>query len=250
MFCNKCGTMNADNSQFCRSCGHEMGTALTSQPSPQQSVSPVVAPLPPPQTSGKAIASLILGFLSFLLPAAIVAVILGHVSRSEIKRSNGRLHGDGLALTGLIFGYMGIAVIPILIMAAIAIPNLLRSRIAANEASAVGSLRTINTAQRAYANEYSKNGFACNLNKLGTFGKPPSPENAGYIDDRLALGEKSGYRFELSCGSEPSTYVVVAYPMTANQTGMRAFCSNQTGVISYSKVGTAESCLSEGEPLQ
>ena len=228
-----------------------MGTAHgVPQPSPQQAAYPVVAPLPPPQTSGKAIASLILGFLSFLFPAAIVAVILGHVSRSEIKRSNGRLQGDGLALTGLIFGYMGVAIIPVLIIAAIAIPNLLRARIAANEASAVGSLRTINTAQRAYATEYSSVGYACNLNKLGTFGKPSSPENAGYIDDRLALGEKSGYRFELACGSEPSSYVVVAYPMTANQTGMRAFCTNQTGLISYSRNGTAESCLREGEPLQ
>ncbi len=250
MFCNKCGTMNADNSQFCRSCGHEMGTAVTSQALPQQTGSVPAAPLPPPETSGKAIASLILGFLSFIFPAAIVAIILGHISRSEIKKSEGRLQGSGLALTGLIFGYLGVAVIPFLIVAAIAIPNLLRARIAANEASAVASLRTINTAQSAYANEYSKEGFACSLNKLGTFGKPASPENAGYIDDRLALGEKNGYRFELSCGADPSTYVVVAYPMTADQSGVRAFCTNQSGVISYSKGGTAESCLRDGEPLQ
>lgn len=86
-------------------------------------------------TSGKAIASLICGIFFFILPAAIVAVILGHLSCSEIGKSLGRIRGRGLALAGLILGYFGVAFIPfILIIAAIAIPNLLRARIAANEA--------------------------------------------------------------------------------------------------------------------
>jgi type II secretory pathway pseudopilin PulG len=155
-----------------------------------------------------------------------------------------------MALTGLIFGYLGITFIPFLIIAAIAIPNLLRSRIAANEASAVGSLRTINTAELAYANEYQKVGFACDLTKLGTFGKSASPDNAGFIGDNLARGTKSGYRFELTCDTDPSKYTAVAYPMTEGQSGVRSFCTNQTGVISYSKTGSAESCLREGDPLQ
>jgi type II secretory pathway pseudopilin PulG len=239
--------MNADNSQFCRSCGHEMGTAL---PAPDPAAQTAVAeyPPPPPRTSGKAIASLIFGFFSLLLPAAIVAIILGHISHSEIRKSNGRITGNGLAIGGLVLGYLGVAMIPILIIAAIAIPNLLRSRIAANEASAVGSLRTINTAERAYQGNYPNAGFACDLSKLA--GDGSSPDHAGFIDNVLATGHKSGYRFELSCDSDPSTYIVVAYPITANQSGTRAFCTNQTGIISYSKEGTAEACLRGGEPLQ
>jgi hypothetical protein len=89
---------------------------------------------------------LILGFLSFLIPSAIAAIILGRVSRSEIRKSQGRLQGDGIALAGLIMGYMGITAIPVLIIAAIAIPSLLRARLAANEASAVASIQRLNIA--------------------------------------------------------------------------------------------------------
>src|SRR5437879_12596996 len=90
-----------------------------------------------------AIASLICCILFFFLPSAIVAIIMGHLSLSDIRRSAGRLGGRGMAIAGLVLGYTGLAIIPVLIIAAIAIPNLLRARMAANEASAVGSLRTI-----------------------------------------------------------------------------------------------------------
>lgn len=73
-----------------------------------------------------------------------------------------------MAITGLVLGYLGIAVIPLkLIIAAIAIPNLLRARIAANEASAVATLRSINSAQVAYQATYPAVGFARDLPSLG-----------------------------------------------------------------------------------
>jgi hypothetical protein len=87
----------------------------------------------------------------------IPAVILGHLSRSAIRQSMGRLKGEGMALAGLITGYISIAVIPILILMAIAIPSLLRSRQAANESAAIASLRTINSAEaelKSTAGEY------------------------------------------------------------------------------------------------
>ena len=228
MICNKCGTMNGDLSQFCSSCAQPLEA--------------------PSGTSGKAVASLVLGFFSFIFPAAIAAVVLGHISRTDIRNSGGRLKGEGMALTGLIFGYMGVAIIPVLIIAAIAIPNLLRSRIAANEASAVGSLRMINTAESAYQGKYPNVGFACELSKLG--GDGSSAEHAGLIDSTLTGGQKYGYRFELSCDNDPDKYNVVAFPVAANSSGQRSFCTNQTGIISYSKTGTAEACLESGEPLQ
>jgi len=91
------------------------------------------------ESSGKATASMVCGILFFLWPfTAVAAVILGHIALSEIKKSAGRLAGRGMAMVGLILGYIGVAFVPcILIIAAIAIPNLLRSRMAVNEASAV-----------------------------------------------------------------------------------------------------------------
>src|ERR1043165_9589779 len=83
-----------------------------------------------------------------------------------------------------------IVVAIILIIAAIAIPNLLRSRIAANEASAVGSLRTLNTAEVTYNSTYPNVGFACTLAAMGAGG---SATGAGLIDAVLASGTKSGY---------------------------------------------------------
>jgi len=95
-----------------------------------------------------AIASLIFGFFFVFFPLSIPAIVFGHIALSQIKRSAGRLGGRGLAIAGLVMGYLGIAMIPlILIIAAIAIPNLLRARIAANEASAATTVRSINTAQ-------------------------------------------------------------------------------------------------------
>ena len=115
------------------------------------------------KTDDMAIVSLILGILSMLMFsifAGIPAVILGHKSRGRIKRSMGALTGDGIALAGLIMGYLSFLAIPfVLIIAAIAIPNLLRARIAANEASAIGSVRTINVAQVSYATNHQEEGF-------------------------------------------------------------------------------------------
>ena len=112
-------------------------------------------PVVPEKTSGLAIASLIFGLLFLFFPLSIVAIVFGHISLSQIKKSAGRLGGKGLAIAGLVLGYLGIAMIPlILIIAAIAIPNLLRARIAANEASAVSAVRRISAAQVTYQSQF------------------------------------------------------------------------------------------------
>ena len=78
----------------------------------------------------------------------------------------GRLQGDGLALTGLILGYISVCYfIPIIL--AIAIPNLLRARISANESAATSTVRTINTAQITYSTTYPEQGYARDLATLG-----------------------------------------------------------------------------------
>jgi len=131
-----------------------------------------------------------------------------------------------------------IVVAIILIIAAIAIPNLLRSRIAANEASAVGSVRTLNTAEVTFNTTYPTVGFTV-LANLGpvTGGGSPTSTAAGLIDANLAGGTKSGYTFTLNpvvASSGPNTdYQSAAAPVTPGTTGQRYFCSDSSGVIQY-----------------
>jgi len=129
-----------------------------------------------------------------------------------------------------------IVVAIILIIAAIAIPNLLRSRMAANEASAVGSLRTLNTAEVAYSTTYSSIGFT-QLTSLG--GAAPctaaTSASACLVDNVLAASPntKSGYTFTVTPGTQTPavTYISTGYPQVLGQSGQRAFCSDQSGVI-------------------
>ncbi|HUJ95450.1 MAG TPA: DUF4190 domain-containing protein [Terriglobales bacterium] len=237
LLCSSCGRTLEDGSRFCEFCG-----AAVAAPAPSLPASAPGAA----QTSGKAIASLVVGFFFYILPAAIAGIILGHLSLSEIRKSAGRLKGEGLAIAGLVLGYLGIAGIPvILIVAAIAIPNLLRARIAANEASAVGQLRMLNAAEVAYLTAHPQAGFTCSLSDL-----------RGSIDARLASGQRSGYFFELSnCsagtpGGPNDKYQVVGYPVRYNQTGVRAFCSDESGVIKAEQSGSPRVCLESGSPLQ
>jgi len=134
-----------------------------------------------------------------------------------------------------------IVVAIILIIAAIAIPNLMRSRIAANEASAVGSLRTLNAAEITYNVTYPNVGFACSLATLGpaASGTSASSSTAGLIYSNLASGVKSGYDFTLlSSNCAPAnniktTYDYGAAPISAGVTGQRYFCTDLSGVIQY-----------------
>jgi type IV pilus assembly protein PilA len=141
-----------------------------------------------------------------------------------------------------------IVVAIILIIAAIAIPNLLRSRMAANEASAVGSIRTINTSEITYASTYPDVGFT-GLAALG--GTGGSATGAGLLDSVLGAvpSVKSGYSFVLTVDTTttPSTaYTVVGDPVSA-QTGTRHFFSDQSGVIRYNASGAATAA---SNPLQ
>jgi len=238
-FCKQCGSSIANEDQFCRKCG-----AQSSAVAAPAGVTPF-APATPAQTSGKAIASLVFGLLFFVPSAFVAAVIFGHLGLSEIKKSAGRLKGEGLAIAGLVLGYMWVVSIPIiLIIAAIAIPNLLRARMAANESSAVAAIRTINTAEVSYFG--SHNAYACSLSDLG---------GAQLLDSTLASGQKNGYVFEITTcapgpdGTANQMYQVVARPITANTTGIRSFCSDESNVIRTDPGGSGATCAERGQPL-
>jgi type IV pilus assembly protein PilA len=145
-----------------------------------------------------------------------------------------------------------IVVAIILIIAAISIPNLLRARIAANEAAAVAALRTLNTAQIFYDSSYPTVGFASTLASLsGTNCAPPGSSGACIIDTQLASGTKSGYKFTISAtsGSPNATYTFIAAPLSPNQTGVRYFCSFGDAVVRFSATALT-TCTTSNAPLQ
>ena len=132
-----------------------------------------------------------------------------------------------------------IVVAIILIIAAIAIPNLIKSKMAANEASAVGSIRTVNTGEVNYAASCPAIGFSASLVELNTGALCAG--GTGIIDPVLGAGTKSGYTFAYTPtkGGDGlyDTYVSAGTPSTVGTTGQRQFCSSQTGVIQYTLTG-------------
>jgi type IV pilus assembly protein PilA len=126
----------------------------------------------------------------------------------------------------------------ILVIAAIAVPNLMRARTAGNEASAVGSLRAINTASQAYLSFYPSVGFPpalTNMTDPGTNNAATST-SAGLLDTTVISGNKSGYALTYTAGTAVNG-IIPSYTTTANpntlQQGNRYFCSDNTAVLRY-----------------
>jgi len=245
--CPSCAHNLADFVEFCPYCA--AATASVRGPLIPQALSTGAPAVGRPENSGKALASLICGLAFFFWPLApIGAVLLGHLALAEIKRSAGRLTGRGMAIGGLVAGYLGMSVFPILIILAIAIPNLLRSRMVANEASAAGTLRTYNLALVRYAEQCPQQGYPATLASLG-----PAPSggdrcaHASLVDPLLGqeMPVKSGYRFFYTPESYDRAGRVVKYglgadPVTPNVTGTRHFFTDQSGVIRVSVQGGAD----------
>ena len=144
-----------------------------------------------------------------------------------------------------------IVVAIILIISAIAIPSYLRSRMQANEASAVGSVRMINTAAVTYSSTYVNVGFPVNMSDMG--GANPctaSSTTACLLEDTIAQGTKSGYSFTWAGdGQTPSVaYSLAATPLVVGSSGQRMFCTDQAGVIRYDASGAG--CSATSEPVQ
>ncbi|MGB9205887.1 MAG: prepilin-type N-terminal cleavage/methylation domain-containing protein [Terriglobales bacterium] len=144
-----------------------------------------------------------------------------------------------------------IVVAIILIIAAIAIPNLLRARIAANESSAASIVRTLNTAEVSYVTSYPSVGYSTSLTQLGAGGVTPcapTSATACLIDDTLATtggtAGKSGYLFvETGAtggggGTGNGTYVVTAAPTAPGSSGVNSFCSIEDAVVRKNSAGT------------
>ncbi|HEY6273199.1 MAG TPA: DUF4190 domain-containing protein [Terriglobales bacterium] len=276
MFCYRCGGSMPDTAKACPQCGAAVQQASQAGgQSPAPVGAPVsVSPQTPPrseayrgaqETDGKAIGSLILGILAMFplgLIAGIPAVVLGHLSRKSIRESMGRLTGDGMALAGLIMGYLSVAFLPIILIALIAIPSLNRSRMVANQSMAMSTIRTINMSQTMYQTNFNA-GYA---RDLATLGPGPSGKCVGQGSQEHAcllqgaLGNstctsgswciKNGYKFSITgvCGDQScSDFVVVAAPVAQGTTGTRSYCSTADAVIRFHRgvevPTTVEECL-------
>ena len=144
------------------------------------------------------------------------------------------------------------------IIAAIAVPGLLRARMSGNEASAIGSLRAINSAQSTYSSSCGGNGYA---SKLSDLAKAPGTSTAGFISPDLALDTsiKSGYTVTVAAdgatggssvitaaskvcnggGASIASYYASAVPVQVGSTGQRAFATDTRGTIFVDNAGTA-----------
>jgi hypothetical protein len=121
-----------------------------------------------------------------------------------------------------------------------------------NSSLAVGSVRSINTAQKYYAEHHPDRGYACDLTVLGPppRGQKKSPDHAGLLTAELANAEsKAGYKFSLQCDEKSvpqRSYLVEAVPVSGKD---KAVCSDQTAVVKVSEDGDAKRCRTNGTPL-
>jgi type IV pilus assembly protein PilA len=145
-----------------------------------------------------------------------------------------------------------IVVAIIAIIAAIAIPNLLRSRMSANEASAIGSMRTISSGEVMFQTAAFVDADTDGVGDYGTLAQLGNPDGSGntppFVDNVLAAGTKQGYTFAttLTPGSAtaPPAYTCTAAPMAAGRSGFRQFFVDDSGVIRFTADGSAVSATS------
>jgi type IV pilus assembly protein PilA len=145
-----------------------------------------------------------------------------------------------------------IVVAIIMIIAAIAIPNLLRARMSANESSAVAAVRSISTAEALYQINYPTSGYGTLSQLSGSEPCTATSDNACLIDNALAAGTRNGYNFTVTLtGSNPaSNYMVVATPITVGSTGKRSFCSGNPASLHQKPDGSTVATNTECEALQ
>jgi type II secretory pathway pseudopilin PulG len=181
------------------------------------------------QRTGLAIASMVIAIISFFtfllligIPGAIVALVLGIVALCQIKRDPAQYGGRGFAIAGIAISSVALFFL-IPIVAAIAIPNLLASRRAANESSAIKSLRTISSAEQTYQ---------ATAGAGRSYGSLAQLSSEGIIDSALGEGEKSGYRFQVAVAE--GHFTATAVPADSSSGGQTFFIADD-GLIHVAK---------------
>jgi len=226
--CTNCQGNLADFVAVCPYCG-------VSQPVPQAAMAQPGWGAPP-QNSNKAVASLVCGVLFMCAPASIAAVVLGHLALTDIKRTTGRMAGKGMAIAGLVMGYLGIALTTIYIVFVVFMFRTTLSRnIPANESAAITTMETYRQALKSYSEKCPQQGYPATLVPLGP-GKGDC-KLANLTDARLAvaLPVRKGYMFQYTPGvngaEKVTVFALVARPVQPEMTGKRFFFLDEGGVI-------------------
>ena len=138
----------------------------------------------------------------------------------------------------------------VLFVAFISLPVLDGPKGHANEAASVSMLRTLNSLQNNYAAAHPTIGFACELARL----KPAEPVKDPYFEEFLVTGERSGYNFAITdCHADQNGvvthYQITAVPRKPGKSGIRAFCTDESGLFWYDSAGSAANCLASGRQL-
>jgi type IV pilus assembly protein PilA len=159
------------------------------------------------------------------------------------------VRGQATATQGFSLIELLIVVAIILILAAIAIPNMLRARMSANEASAANSVRLISRAEVAYYYAYPTKGFADSLDDLSgpALNCTPSVTSACLVDSSLTAASKSGYTFAakgIATGGSNTEYVVGAVPVSFDRTGTKDYCSSSDGALRWQTGATGDAPVS------
>lgn len=253
--CRECGFVGWADAEFCKRCGASVASppiadyqeqANASQgaiapPTASQALEPSSEPqtvyyapgtnaFPEDLKTGWAIASLVFGIANFLLFGIfvipiIVGIVISVVALKKIKQDPFEYGGKAMAIAGLVTNIVSVVVlIPVLIIVAIAVPNLLAARRAANEGSAIKSLRTIHSAQATWQATKGQ----------GKFGTLSELHHDNLISGDLAGGMRHGYRFTIELVADGDGYpgfTAVGVPVDYGWSGRRSFYIDETGVI-------------------
>jgi hypothetical protein len=220
--CATCGFVSSSNAESCRNCGAPL-SGQYSHGSPWQNSGATAAQL----KKGLAIAALVVGIISFLTLGllgigAVLGIVLGIIAISKATRNPWEYGGKGMAIAGLVLSIASLVIIvPVGLFAAIAIPNLLAARRAANEGSAIYTMRQLSIAEANYATKYGKYGTADDLSL------------EGMITSSLAQGVKNGYRYTIvvTKRDDEDGFEIVSVPVNYPNSGMRSFYVDESGVI-------------------
>jgi hypothetical protein len=220
--CFYCGASNPDDARLCSNCRRPFAAGTTFD-------RPRTAKM-----AWQAVASLVCGLLAWFPLTAIAAIVFGHQAR-RLADTRG-LRGEGLALAGLVLGYAGLILVPLLIyVGAIPLPQWLRPTVAVNEEAAIAAMRELTQAIYTYADSYGQ--APPSLAALGPAGETgPSAAAAGLVDASLAAGAKSGYRFayqpsDLDGDGQLDVFTLRAEPLEPGKSGQRYFFTDTSGVL-------------------
>jgi type IV pilus assembly protein PilA len=231
--CDQCGFVGWANADKCKKCGATLGhPADNSYEMPQgyaNSQANNQGIHNGGQKKGLAVFSLVMGIINIITlgllgVGAILGIVLSTIALMKAKGNPQKYGGKGAATAGLVLSIVSIAIIvPIGIIAAIAIPNLLASRMAADEGSALASMRRISSAEETFQATH------------GTYGTMEQLAEPQLIDADLASGQRHGYKFKITVipagVSYPMGFEAVAVPVEYGSTGRRSFLIDETGVI-------------------